>query len=89
MIRGDLREIDLIDPPARRRCPLEQKSSERQQVAAIADHGILRGPRRLLQRRPKRLHLRPHHLARTHLSRYAISADSPEKAWLWSCQFPS
>ena len=82
MIRGNLREIDLIDPSPHYCCSLEQETSEREQVAAIVDDRVVRGPRRLLQRRRKCLHLRPHHLARTHLSRYAISVDSAEKAWL-------
>src|SRR6266478_4952272 len=82
MIRRDFRQIDLIDPTTNKSCSREQKSSERQQVAAIVDHGVLRGPRRLLKRRPKCRYLRPHHLACTHLSRYAISAEQHDKAWL-------
>ena len=82
MVRRDARDVDLIDSLADYRCPLEQKTSEPEQVTAIVRHRIVRGTRRLLQRRRKRLDLHRHHLARIHLSGYAISGDSAEKAYV-------
>ena len=86
MICRDARDVDLVDALAQNRRALEQKTSEREQVAAIVRHRIFGRARRLLQRASKRLDLHLHHLARTHLSGYAISGDSAEKARLsrWS-----
>src|SRR5208337_2772861 len=80
MIRRDTRDVDFIDSFAQYRRALEQETSEREQVAAIVRHRIVRRARRFSQRRGKRLDLHLHHLARTHLSGYAISGDSAEKA---------
>src|SRR5208282_325074 len=82
MVRRDARNVDFIDSSADPRSPLDQKTSEREQVAAIVRHRVVRRARRLPQRRRKRLDLRLHRLARTHLSGYAISGDSAEKARL-------
>ena len=80
MIGGDARDVDLVDALAENRGALEQKTAERKQVAAIVGHCIVRGARRLFQRRRKCVYLSLHRLARTHLSGYAISGDSAEKA---------
>src|ERR1035437_6217705 len=82
MIRRDARDFDFIDSSADHRRSLEHETSKRKQIATIARHRIVRGTRRLLQRRRKSLYLRLHCLARTYLSGYAISGDSAEKACL-------
>ena len=80
MIGGDARDFDLIEALAENRGALKQKTAERKQVAAIVGHCVVCGARRLFQRRRKCVYLGLHRLARTHLSGYAISGDSAEKA---------